>query len=167
MPSIDTIVFFGTPEFAVPTLEALCAGGRRPRLVVTQPSRPAGRGYDVTRPPVARAAAGHRLVVSQPQGLVNESFRRRLSELAPDLAVVVAYGRIFPGWLLSLPRLGCVNLHASLLPRWRGAAPVQAALAAGDEETGVTTMRMEEGLDTGPVLLQRRIAIGADRKSVV
>lgn len=145
----------------MPTLEALCAAGHRPRLVVTQPARPAGRGREVQPPPVARAASGHGLVVCQPQRLADERFRQRLAELAPDLGLVVAYGRIFPDWLLALPRLGCVNLHASLLPRWRGAAPIQAALAAGDEETGVTTMLMEAGLDAGPVMLQRRLVIGA------
>jgi methionyl-tRNA formyltransferase len=154
------LLFFGTPEFAVPTLAALVAAGVPPRLVVSQPDRPAGRGRRLVSPPVVRWARERSLAVAQPERVAEPSFLAALEELAPDLAVVVAYGQIFPPALLSLPRLGCVNVHASLLPRWRGAAPVQAAIAAGDPETGVTTMLMEEGLDSGPLLLRRATPIG-------
>jgi methionyl-tRNA formyltransferase len=156
---IDRIVFFGTPEFAVPTLDALEAAGRRPVLVVSQPSRPRGRGKKVEPPPVARWAVERGVALEQPARVRDAIFLDRLRELAPDLAVVVAFGQIFRSELLRLPRLGCVNLHASLLPRHRGAAPVQAALLAGDDTTGVTTMAMDEGLDTGPILLQREVPI--------
>ena len=160
MSAIDRIVFFGTPEFAVPTLAALVAAGRVPVCVVTQPSRPAGRGQRPQDPPVARWAREHGLPVAQPERVREPAFLAELAALSPDVAVVVAFGQIFPRALLDLPRLGCVNLHASLLPRWRGASPIQAALAAGDARTGVSTMRMEAGLDTGPVLLEEATEIG-------
>lgn len=160
MAEISRLVFFGTPEFAVPTLEALVAAGRAPLLVVAQPSRPVGRGQQVQAPPVARAAAALGLPLVQPGRVREPEFLAALAETAPDLALVVAFGQIFLQSLLDLPRLGCVNLHASLLPRWRGAAPIQAAIAAGDETTGVTTMQMEAGLDSGPILLQEEEAIG-------
>jgi methionyl-tRNA formyltransferase len=154
------LVFFGTPEFAVPTLAALVAAGRPPLRVVTQPPRPAGRGRRPLQPPVARWATEHDLAVLQPERVRSPELMAELRPLAPAAAVVVAFGQIFPRELLALPAHGCLNLHASLLPRWRGAAPIQAAIAAGDERTGVTVMRMEEGLDTGPILLQAETAIG-------
>jgi|CXWL01.1.fsa_nt_gi methionyl-tRNA formyltransferase len=156
------IVFFGTPAFAVPTLDALAASGRTPLLVVTQPPRPVGRGLELAQPPVARWAVAHDVPLRQPEKLRDPTFLDALRALEPDVAVVVAFGRIFKPELLALPRLGCVNVHASLLPRWRGAAPIQAAIAAGDEETGVTTMQMEAGLDTGPMLLRSTTPIAPD-----
>ncbi len=162
MPGIDRILFFGTPEFAVPTLAALVAARRVPVRVVTQPSRPAGRGQQLLDPPVARWAREHGIEVMQPEKVRHPSFLEAAAALAPDIAVVVAFGQIFPRALLDLPRLGCVNLHASLLPRWRGASPIQAALAAGDARTGVTTMQMDEGMDTGPILLEETVEIGPE-----
>jgi methionyl-tRNA formyltransferase len=155
------LVFFGTPEFAVPTLEALAAVDRMPALVVTQPSRPAGRGNQPQPPPVARWAREHGLPLLQPERVRSPELIAELATLRPAVAVVVAFGQIFPRELLLLPAHGCLNLHASLLPLYRGAAPIQAAIAAGDERTGVTVMRMEEGLDSGPILLQAETAIGA------
>ena len=157
---IDRILFFGTPEFAVPALAALVAAGRPPVRVVTQPSRPAGRGRQAQEPPVARWAREHGLEVTQPERVRNPEFLEEAAALAPDVAVVVAFGQIFPRALLDLPRHGCINLHASLLPRWRGASPIQAAVAAGDSRTGVATMRMDAGLDTGPILLEEAVEIG-------
>jgi len=154
------LLFFGTPEFAVPSLAALVEAGIAPLLVVSQPDRPAGRGKRLAAPPVARWARERGLAVAQPERVSSPGFLAELRELAPDAAAVVAFGQIFPRELLDLPRLGCVNVHASLLPRWRGAAPIQAAIAAGDAETGVTTMWMEEGLDSGPMLLRRSTPIG-------
>jgi methionyl-tRNA formyltransferase len=159
MPGMSGLVFFGTPEFAVPTLAALVESGRAPLLVVTQPARAVGRGRQMHEPPVATWARRHGLPVDQPERVRDEAFLDRLRELAPDLAVVVAFGQIFRRPLLELPRLGCVNVHASLLPRWRGAAPIQAAIAAADAVTGVTTMLMGEGLDSGPLLLSEETAI--------
>jgi methionyl-tRNA formyltransferase len=156
---IDRILFFGTPEFAVPTLAALVAAGRSPVRVITQPARPAGRSSAPQDPPVARWAREHGIEVSQPARVRAPEFLAEAAALAPDVAVVVAFGQIFPPALLDLPRHGCINLHASLLPRWRGASPIQAALAAGDERTGVATMRMDAGLDTGPVLLEEATVI--------
>lgn len=153
------LVFFGTPDFAVPTLEALDAAGRTPVLVVTQPAKPAGRGREVQEPPVAEWARERDLEVVQPESLKDEAFLARLAEIAPDVAVVVAFGKIFPRELLELPKHGCVNLHASLLPRYRGASPIQGALLHGEKKTGVTTMRMEEELDSGPILLQEEVPI--------
>jgi methionyl-tRNA formyltransferase len=160
MPGTDRILFFGTPEFAVPTLAALVAAGRTPVRVVTQPARPAGRGRHPQEPPVALWAREHGIEVTSPERVRRPEFLAEAAALAPDVAVVVAFGQIFPRALLDLPRHGCVNLHASLLPRWRGASPIQAAVAAGDTRTGVTTMRMDEGLDTGPVLLEETVEIG-------
>jgi methionyl-tRNA formyltransferase len=160
MAGIDRVLFFGTPEFAVPALAALTAAGRAPVRVVTQPAKPAGRGRRPQDPPVAAWARERGLEVAQPERVRDPGFLAEAAALAPDVAVVVAFGQIFPRALLDLPRHGCVNLHASLLPRWRGASPVQAALAAGDTRTGVTTMLMEEGLDTGPILLQEETEIG-------
>ncbi len=159
-PSFERIVFFGTPEFAVPSLAALDAAGRRPFAVVSQPARRAGRGGRLAEPPVARWAARHGIDLLQPAKVRDDEFLERLRALDPDLAVVAAYGRIFPRALLELPAGGCLNVHASLLPAWRGASPIQAAIANGDTVTGVTTMVMEEGLDTGPILLREEVAIG-------
>ena len=159
---MQPLLFFGTPDFAVPTLSALAATELRPALVVSQPSRPSGRGKRLTEPPVVVAARELGLPFEQVERVKDPAFLERLRELAPEIAVVVAFGQIFPRALLELPRRGCVNLHASLLPRWRGAAPIQAAIRAGDAETGVDTMVMEAGLDTGPVLLERRTPIGTE-----
>jgi len=158
------LVFCGTPRFAVPTLEALLAAGDEVALVVTQPDRPVGRTKELTAPPVKIAALAAGLEVTQPERIRdNQEFRARLESIAPDAIVVVAYGRLIPPWMLSLPRLGCINLHASLLPRYRGAAPIQWAVAMGDVFTGNTTMLLEEGLDTGPLLLQQALAIGTEQ----
>jgi methionyl-tRNA formyltransferase len=157
---LKPLIFFGTPEFALPTLEALCRVGREPVRVVTQPARPVGRGRRLQHPPVAEWARERGLEVVQPQWVREPDFIAALASLEPAVAVVVAFGQIFPRALLELPTHGCINLHASLLPRYRGAAPIQAAIAAGDTTTGVTTMRMEEGLDSGPILLQEETEIG-------
>jgi methionyl-tRNA formyltransferase len=157
------LVFCGTPRFAVPTLQALIAAGHEIALVVTQPDRPVGRTQERTAPPVKQTAQGAGLAVTQPEKIRNnEEFRARLEAIAPDAIVVVAYGRIIPPWMLALPRLGCINLHASLLPKYRGAAPIQWAVAMGETVTGNTTMLLEEGLDTGPILLQQTMEIGPD-----
>ncbi|HEV7670585.1 MAG TPA: methionyl-tRNA formyltransferase [Thermoanaerobaculia bacterium] len=162
MPQISRLAFFGTPDFAVPTLDALVRAGRAPLLVVAQPDRPAGRGGRVQQPPVARYALAESLLLAQPEKVRDPEFLARIEALDLDVGIVVAFGQIFPTRLLAAPRLGCINLHASLLPAYRGAAPIQAAIAAGETATGVTTMRMEQGLDTGPILLQDKIEIGAD-----
>jgi methionyl-tRNA formyltransferase len=159
MSGLDRILFFGTPDFAVPTLAALVAAGKTPVCVVTQPARPSGRGHRPQDPPVASWARARGLEVMQPEGVRSPAFLAAAAALAPDVAVVVAFGQIFPRDLLGLPPGGCVNLHASLLPRWRGASPIQAAIAAGDARTGVTTMLMGEGLDAGPILLQEETEI--------
>jgi len=155
------LLFFGTPAFAVPTLQALHRAGRTPQRVITQPARPVGRGRKLQEPPVALWALEHGVALTQPKRVRAPSFLELAAGDRPDVAVVVAFGQIFPQALLDLPRLGCVNLHASLLPSYRGAAPIHAALVAGDERTGVTTMQMEKGLDSGPILLQRETEIGA------
>ncbi len=150
------LVFCGTPRFAVPTLEALLDAGHEIALVVSQPDRPVGREQRLSAPPVKQTALAHGLEVTQPEKIRdNAEFRARLEVIRPDVIVVVAYGRIIPPWMLKLPRLGCINLHGSLLPKYRGAAPIQWAVAMGDAFTGNTTMLLEEGLDTGPILLQR------------
>lgn len=154
------LVFCGTPQFAVPTLQALIAAGHEIALAVSQPDRPVGRTQQLTAPPVKQAALEAGLEVTQPEKIKNNAeFRSRLEGIAPDAFVVVAYGRIIPPWMLTLPRLGCVNLHASLLPKYRGAAPIQWAVAMGETVTGNTTMLLEEGLDTGPILIQQEIPI--------
>jgi len=160
MAAIAPLVFFGTPEFAVPTLASLVGAGHVPALVVSQPAKPVGRGRKEQDPPVSRWAREHGLPVAQPERVRDPAFLAGLREIAPAVAVVVAFGQIFPRDLLSLPVHGCINLHASLLPRWRGAAPIQAAIAAGDARTGAATMQMEAGLDTGPILLQEEMEIG-------
>jgi methionyl-tRNA formyltransferase len=151
-------VFAGTPEFGLPCLEALVARAEV-LAVYTQPDRPAGRGRGLAESPVKQRARALGLAVRQPASLRDAAEQEALRALAPDLLVVVAYGLILPQAVLDIPRHGCWNVHASLLPRWRGAAPIQRALEAGDAETGVDLMQMEKGLDTGPVLLRRRTAI--------
>ena len=155
------VAFLGTPDFAVPTLEALVAAGHEVVLVVAQPDKPVGRGQHIASPPTIERARALGLATAQPKAIRSGPFPERLAALAPDVAVVIAYGRILTPALLAIPTRGCVNVHASLLPRWRGAAPIQAAILAGDAETGVCTQRMAEGLDTGDVYLERRTPIGA------
>jgi len=152
------ILFFGSPDFALPSLRA-CLARYTVVGVVTQPDRPAGRGQRLTPPPVKRLAERAGVGVFQPARLREEDWAARLAPLAPDLAVVVAYGQILPKTILSLPRLGCINLHASLLPRYRGAAPIARAILRGECETGLTTFLMDKGMDTGPILLQIRVRI--------
>ncbi|HWZ43949.1 MAG TPA: methionyl-tRNA formyltransferase [Candidatus Saccharimonadales bacterium] len=154
------LVFCGTPQFAVASLERLAAAGHELRLVVTQPDRPQGRGMELTAPPVKQSALRLGLPVIQPEKIKkNEEFRQQLGETQPDAIIVVGYGRIIPPWMLQLPPLGNINVHASLLPKYRGAAPIQWAIAMGETVTGVTTMRIDEGLDTGGILLAREMAI--------
>ncbi|RDS84378.1 methionyl-tRNA formyltransferase [Dyella psychrodurans] len=153
------VVFAGTPEFSVPCLEACRASGAEVVAVYTQPDRPAGRGRKLTPSPVKQAALGAGIPVEQPETLKTIEARETLAAYRPDLMVVVAYGLILSRKVLAIPRLGCWNVHASLLPRWRGAAPIQRAILAGDTESGVDLMQMEAGLDTGPVLLERRTPI--------
>lgn len=154
------IVFAGTPEFAVPALQALHDAGHAIVAVYTQPDRPAGRGRAVAASAVKQRAQSLGLVVEQPASLKPPEVQARLASYAPDVMVVVAYGLILPQAVLDIPRLGCLNIHGSLLPRWRGAAPIQRAVLAGDERTGVSIMLMDAGLDTGPELLRRELAIG-------
>jgi methionyl-tRNA formyltransferase len=154
-----SVAFAGTPEFAVPSLRALVAHGVTVPLVLTQPDRPAGRGRRLTASPVKEAARALGLSVEQPFSLRTPAFAETLG-LRPDLMIVIAYGLLLPRAMLEWPRLGCVNLHASLLPRWRGAAPIQRAVLAGDADTGISVMQMDEGLDTGPVHLMRSTQIG-------
>jgi len=154
------LVFAGTPDFAVAALEALHAAGHDIAGVFTQPDRPAGRGRKLTPSPVAQRAAALDLAVFKPEKLRAEA-QAQLRTLAPEVIVVVAYGLILPQAVLDIPPHGCLNIHASLLPRWRGAAPIQRAIEAGDRETGITIMRMDAGLDTGPMLLREALPIGA------
>ena len=157
------LIFCGTPEFAVPTLEALLKHGHDVSLVLTQPDRPAGRRMEMQQSAVKRAAISHGLRVLQPEKIKrNEDLHAELETIRPDAIIVVAYGRIIPEWMLTLPRFGNINLHGSLLPKYRGAAPIQWAVANGETETGVTTMQLDAGLDTGDVLLERRLAVGPD-----
>lgn len=161
------LVFCGTPRFAVPTLEATLAAGHEIALVVTQPDRPVGRTQELTAPPVKQLAIAAGLTVTQPDKIRNNAeFRAQLEAVAPEAIIVVAYGRIVPPWMLTLSRYGCINLHASLLPKYRGAAPIQWAIAMGETVTGNTTMLLEEGLDTGPILLQEALAIDPDKTAV-
>lgn len=159
-PSPLRIVFAGTPEFSVPALDALHAAGHSIVAVYTQPDRPAGRGRVLAASPVKQRALALGLTVEQPPTLRTADAQARLAAFAPDVMVVVAYGLILPQAVLDVPRLGCLNIHASLLPRWRGAAPIQRAVLAGDARTGISIMRMEAGLDTGPELLRREVTIG-------
>jgi methionyl-tRNA formyltransferase len=154
------IGFAGTPQFALPALRALLASRHRVVGVLTQPDRPAGRGRELRASPVKLLAQEARLPLAQPATLKTAEGRAALAEWRPELLVVVAYGLILPPVVLELPRYGCLNIHGSLLPRWRGAAPIQRAILAGDSETGVTIMQLDEGLDTGPVLLERPHPIG-------
>ncbi len=154
------LVFMGTPDFAVPVLEAFLAAGDEIAAVYSQPPRPAGRGQKLTPSPVQAAAERHRLPVRHPVSLKTPEAQADFAALQADAAIVVAYGLILPPAILDAPRLGCFNLHASLLPRWRGAAPIQRAILAGDAETGVCAMKMDAGLDTGPVLARETVAIG-------
>ncbi len=156
-----SIIFAGTPDFAAESLQALLASRHRVIAVYTQPDRPAGRGRKLTPSPVKRLALEHDLPVFQPATLKSPEAQAELAALGADLMVVVAYGLILPKAVLETPRLGCLNVHASLLPRWRGAAPIQRAIEAGDAESGVTIMQMDEGLDTGDMLLIRRTPITA------
>jgi methionyl-tRNA formyltransferase len=156
------IVFAGTPEFAAAALQAILAAGFEVPLVLTQPDRPAGRGMALHASPVKELALKHELAVYQPCSLKGDEASQPIRDVQPDVMVVAAYGLILPQTVLDLPRLGCINIHASLLPRWRGAAPIQRALLAGDAETGVTIMQMEAGLDTGPMLMSGRLPISSE-----
>ena len=156
------IIFAGTPDFSVPVLEAILASRCKVVGVYTQPDRPAGRGRKLTPGPVKQLALQHGLPVFQPTGLKGQAEQQALAALQPDLMVVVAYGLLLPQAVLDIPGRGCVNLHASILPRWRGAAPIQRAILAGDSETGVCLMQMEAGLDSGPVLAEVRTPIAPD-----
>ena len=156
------IVFAGTPEFAAAHLQALLQAGLNVVAVYSQPDRPAGRGHKVSMSAVKQLALQHDLPVCQPESLRSDDAQAELAALQPDLLVVVAYGLILPQAVLDIPRLGCINSHASLLPRWRGAAPIQRAIEAGDQHSGVTVMRMEAGLDTGPMLLKVTTPISAE-----
>jgi methionyl-tRNA formyltransferase len=154
------LVFCGTPTFAVPTLEKLVDVGFPVRLVVTQPDRARGRGMELAFSPVKQTASRLNLEVTQPEKIKNnDDFREQLTGLKPDAIIVVGYGRIIPQWMIDLPALGNINLHGSLLPKYRGAAPIQWAIACGESNTGVTAMRIDAGLDTGDILLQKEISI--------
>ncbi|MFV0369788.1 MAG: methionyl-tRNA formyltransferase [Hyphomicrobiaceae bacterium] len=156
------VIFMGTPDFSVPTLAAIIAAGHKVKVVYTQPPRPAGRrGLTTTPSPVHRFAQEHGIEVRHPVSLKSLEEQQQFAALGADVAVVIAYGLLLPELVLEAPRLGCINVHASLLPRWRGAAPIHRAIMAGDAETGVMTMRMEKGLDTGPVLMTARTPISA------
>jgi methionyl-tRNA formyltransferase len=161
-PASLRLVFAGTSAFAVPVLQALAENNYPIAAVVTQPDRPAGRGQTLQPPPVKLKALELGLPVYQPVTLKNDEARNLFNTLAPELLVVVAYGKLLPPWLLALPRYGAVNLHGSLLPKYRGAAPIQWAVASGDSETGVCTMRLDEGLDTGPVYACEKTPIDPD-----
>lgn len=154
------IVFMGTPDFAVPSLQALIDAGHDVCAVYTQPDKPQGRKQILTAPPVKTLALEHDIPVFQPNTLKNEDEQARLRELAPEVIIVVAYGKLLPKAVLDIPPHGCINVHGSLLPRWRGAAPIQWAVIAGDEMAGVTTMQMAEGLDTGDMLLTYETKVG-------
>lgn len=160
--SLD-LIFCGTPRFAVPMLEKLAEVGHHIHLVVTQPDRPKGRGLELVASPVKQSALKLNLPITQPARIkTNEEFRAQLEALKPDAIIVVGYGRLIPQWMLDLPPLGNMNLHASLLPKYRGAAPIQWAIARGETVTGVTTMRLDIGLDTGDILLQRELPVVPD-----
>ena len=156
------VVFAGTPDFAAVAMQAIVVAGHEVRLVLTQPDRPAGRGMTLQPSAVKRLAVERGIEVFQPLTLKGAAAPARIAAELPDVMVVAAYGLILPKAVLELPRLGCINIHASLLPRWRGAAPIHRAIEAGDAETGITIMQMDEGLDTGPMLLRRALPIAAD-----
>ena len=167
MPTPLSLVFCGTPPFAVPTFERLVSAGHSVPLVVTQPDRPRGRGMEVAVSAVKDAASRLGIAVLQPLTIKNNhEFREQLATIAPDAIIIVGYGRIIPQWMIALPRLGNLNLHASLLPKYRGAAPIQWAIASGESVTGVTTMRIDAGLDTGDILMQRKIPIALEDTAV-
>jgi methionyl-tRNA formyltransferase len=158
-----SLIFCGTPRFAVPSLDKLAAAGHRIHLVVTQPDRPKGRGLELVASPVKQSALKLSLPITQPDRIkTNEEFRSQLTSLNPDAIIVVGYGRIIPQWMLNLPPLGNINLHASLLPKYRGAAPIQWAIANGETITGNTTICIDAGLDTGDILLQEELPIKPD-----
>src|SRR5579862_3775714 len=162
-----TLIFCGTPRFAVPTLERLVGRGFDVKLVVTQPDRPRGRGLELAASPVKEKAVQFGIPVVQPEKIKNnDEFRAQLADVNPDAIIVVGYGRIIPQWMIDLPPLGNLNLHASLLPKYRGAAPIQWAIARGEKVTGVTTMRIDAGLDTGDILLQKEIPISPQDTAV-
>jgi len=156
------LIFAGTPEFAARALEALIAAGHQIALVLSQPDRPAGRGMKLKMSPVKAIALAHGLPVAQPENLKTDAARQSILDARSDLMIVAAYGLILPQAVLDMPRLGCVNIHASLLPRWRGAAPIQRAIEAGDDETGITLMQMDKGLDTGAMLRRTALPIQPD-----
>lgn len=161
------LVFCGTPKFAVPTLNALAQAGHSIQLVLSQPDRPSGRGQHLAIPAVKQRAGELELPLAQPARLKsNRDLQAQLAGLQPDAIVVVAYGRLIPSWMLRLPRLGSFNVHASLLPKYRGAAPVQWAIAKGETTTGVTIIQLDEGMDTGPILLQQEVEIAPDDTSL-
>lgn len=160
------IVFFGTPDFAVPSLKRLVASGDDVVTVVTQPDRVKGRGHRLSQPPVKEFAVSQGIPVLQPAGIRSEEFLRTIAGIKPDMLVVVAYGRILPPALLGLPPKGCINVHASLLPKYRGAAPIQWSIVRGETKTGVTTMLMDEGLDTGDILLMQESEITDEDNAV-
>ncbi|MCX7718182.1 MAG: methionyl-tRNA formyltransferase [Candidatus Sumerlaeaceae bacterium] len=160
------IVYMGTPGFAVPPLKRLLASSHRVAAVVTQPDKPVGRGRKLQPPPVKEAALEHNLIVLQPEKLRKTAFDRVLSVYAPDAIVVAAYGKILPPEILALPRYGCINIHASLLPKYRGAGPIQRAIINGETRTGVTIMLMDEGLDTGPIIASEEIEILPDDDAI-
>ncbi len=156
------IMFMGTPDFAIASLEALYEAGHNVVCVVTQPDKPKGRGHKMAHPPVYDCAASHGTPIYQPQNLKKENFEHILNNANPDLIAVVAYGKILPEYVLNYPKYGCINVHASLLPKYRGAAPMQWCLINGESKTGVTTMLMEKGLDTGDMLLKAEISLTDD-----
>ena len=156
------IIFMGTPEFAAPSLDALLNSKHNVAAIVTQPDKPAGREKRLTPPPVKVRALKAGLTVLQPERIKDEGFLNALSELNPDIIVVAAYGKILPAKILHLPKYGCINVHASLLPKYRGAAPINWAIINGENEAGITIMQMDEGLDTGDILLQEGIPIAKD-----
>lgn len=160
------VIFFGTPDFAIPSLRALLDSGEDVVAVVTRPDRAKGRGRRLSSPPVKELAVARGLTIMQPSAVRSAAFADELSSLRPEVIVVVAYGRIIPPQVLELPPLGCINVHASLLPRYRGAAPIQWAIINGEKKTGVTTMLMDEGLDTGDILLQEETEITRDDNAV-
>ena len=159
------IVFMGTPQFAVPSLEELTGAGHDVAAVFTQPDKPQGRKMELTPPPVKLAAVEKNIPVFQPKTLKNPEEAARIASLKPDAIVVAAYGKLLPKSVLDIPKFGCINVHASLLPKYRGAAPIQAAILNGDAETGVTTMLMAESCDTGDILFEKSTPIGADENT--
>ncbi len=159
------VIFMGTPDFAVPSLQALLDRGDDICAVFTQPDKPKGRGHKLQPPPVKELALRHSLPVLQPDTLRDEAVQESIAELEPDAIIVVAYGKLLPSKVLSVPRLGCINVHGSLLPKYRGAAPIQWAVIKGEKTTGVTTMFMAEGMDTGDMLLKSETEVGPEETS--